>query len=139
MVSICEGSATMNQLVTPTEATASRRGSMMRFRFVIQEGQTPLTAVWANWVGNRSSKPVPSSAAGASRYFGTRFRYVPLGPVTTRILARAAVRPASASALVVLRFLWVAWNSATPSAMLALRSEEHTSELQSLRHLVCRL
>src|SRR5258705_8083646 len=41
--------------------------------------------------------------------------------------------------------LWAdAWarrqrRSGTPNPVDALRSEEHTSELQSLRHLVCRL
>src|SRR5437899_6366174 len=29
--------------------------------------------------------------------------------------------------------------TASPTTRIALRSEEHTSELQSLRHLVCRL
>src|SRR5262245_62548268 len=32
-----------------------------------------------------------------------------------------------------------AGSSKTPSRLLQVRSEEHTSELQSLRHLVCRL
>src|ERR1039458_10466982 len=35
-------------------------------------------------------------------------------------------------------FWGVAWGMPTPSSR-ACRSEEHTSELQSLRHLVCRL
>src|SRR5258705_7788321 len=30
-------------------------------------------------------------------------------------------------------------NMSTPRATASIRSEEHTSELQSLRHLVCRL
>src|SRR5258705_4761041 len=30
-------------------------------------------------------------------------------------------------------------DDAVPTASIAVRSEEHTSELQSLRHLVCRL
>src|SRR5437660_12925641 len=34
---------------------------------------------------------------------------------------------------------WTAWRSAGDSAAPAMRSEEHTSELQSRGHLVCRL
>src|SRR5258705_7864169 len=37
-------------------------------------------------------------------------------------------------------FVWAAFVlSSFPRAMLTMRSEEHTSELQSLRHVVCRL
>src|ERR1035438_9387315 len=31
------------------------------------------------------------------------------------------------------------WSAAGPGSQSLMRSEEHTSELQSLRHLVCRL
>src|SRR5947199_6540382 len=37
------------------------------------------------------------------------------------------------------RRLWLKAAKLTLAAALDLRSEEHTSELQSLRHLVCRL
>src|SRR5438045_9552067 len=33
----------------------------------------------------------------------------------------------------------ISWKPIAPVDILAVRSEEHTSELQSLRHLVCRL
>src|SRR5262245_65258886 len=35
--------------------------------------------------------------------------------------------------------LGMEWHLMSATAVIALRSEEHTSELQSLRHLVCRL
>src|SRR5262245_11719283 len=34
---------------------------------------------------------------------------------------------------------WVTWRRSPPAVLMEKRSEEHTSELQSLRHLVCRL
>src|SRR5947199_2723326 len=34
---------------------------------------------------------------------------------------------------------WKYYKAAEPAGGLVVRSEEHTSELQSLRHLVCRL
>src|ERR1039458_10745262 len=37
------------------------------------------------------------------------------------------------------RHAWFSPNSDSASRASAIRSEEHTSELQSLRHLVCRL
>src|ERR1035438_1763936 len=41
----------------------------------------------------------------------------------------------------IISMSWIGWAllSAAFAAATALRSEEHTSELQSLRHLVCRL
>src|SRR5258705_5665625 len=42
------------------------------------------------------------------------------------------------SSLELLPASWLAWMAA-PSATTSSGSEEHTSELQSLRHLVCRL
>src|SRR5437660_6983935 len=43
------------------------------------------------------------------------------------------------SSFVWLMFCVVAWVDAVPLAKNAARSEEHTSELQSRGHLVCRL
>src|SRR5438045_5250720 len=44
------------------------------------------------------------------------------------------------SALTLMRWPRAAdYSAADPFATIKLRSEEHTSELQSLRHLVCRL
>src|SRR5262245_62235734 len=48
---------------------------------------------------------------------------------SSRIAASASSRFTSNSA----------WRSLTPATSAFFRSEEHTSELQSLRHLVCRL
>src|SRR5947199_6688594 len=61
-----------------------------------------------------------------------------LFPYTTlfRSASRWSVKPSAC------RRRKLAWFSKTPIACLSIparRSEEHTSELQSLRHLVCRL
>src|SRR5205814_753598 len=54
-------------------------------------------------------------------------------PALARVFAEA-VHP------LLFAFDWIAWSAASmPSAAVTVRSEEHTSELQSLRHLVCRL
>src|ERR1035441_10955442 len=58
--------------------------------------------------------------------------------------ARAALRKALEDDVPEVSFaaakaLWMLHDPAGEQALLAVRSEEHTSELQSLRHLVCRL
>src|SRR5262245_63046965 len=56
----------------------------------------------------------------------------PSGPVRTAILP-----PEPSSTLTFPRNLYTVTGEA--AALSLMRSEEHTSELQSLRHLVCRL
>src|SRR2546422_5190209 len=54
-------------------------------------------------------------------------------PYVVRYFGRGIAPPASGVSLE----LWLSWQAAL--AVTAMRSEEHTSELQSRLHLVCRL
>src|SRR5258705_4232187 len=63
---------------------------------------------------------------------------LPISPAPA--MRQAASTPADATANPVSSLAAVASDAPTPATQVArLRSEEHTSELQSLRHLVCRL
>src|ERR1035438_10585973 len=57
-------------------------------------------------------------------------------PVPTRAGAAA---PRRINASFWINFMGLFWVGRKPGAPRSDRSEEHTSELQSLRHLVCRL
>src|SRR5262245_64239044 len=72
---------------------------------------------------------------------------IPSAPVTALVEARLTAPKPSVVPALSSRATWfgaLAWMSAVLPVLLALRptserSEEHTSELHSLRHLVCRL
>src|SRR5205814_7955327 len=66
--------------------------------------------------------------SAAFRGIAARYGRAPAGP-SNRWGARAGLPSGSRSSC----------RRKTPDTMSAIRSEEHTSELQSLRHLVCRL
>src|SRR3954449_6023753 len=56
--------------------------------------------------------------------------------------SRTRLRPASSSACMSASIAWTSWKrpiGAPPCLAVAARSEEHTSELQSHSHLVCRV
>src|SRR5437899_11135341 len=59
-------------------------------------------------------------------------------PAIDRTILKAAERQFSHSGRGRARRVWW-WTRLTTALALVVRSEEHTSELQSLRHLVCRL
>src|ERR1017187_8470414 len=134
MVSIVLGSAAVYQLVSPYVATASKRGSTMGTMARTNAGTSAEDAVAARVIGLVIWTAMPSRAAGMIRYFGIRFRIVPLGAVCLRIALRAAVMLATAArAFVPVRFLCVPWNSGTPSAMFALAViTAHTASLSSV-------
>src|SRR5262245_64424989 len=79
-------------------------------------------AVFAGSSGGRSSQPADASptAPGAAD-----------APADIRAVDFGEVAPPGSACAEGLRF--------TPPAAIPVRSEEHTSELQSLRQLVCRL
>src|SRR5438045_6676120 len=61
-----------------------------------------------------------------------------LFPYTTFFRSTTSTRPGSSRAAATSRKPWTS-STAAGSSGVEERSEEHTSELQSLRHLVCRL
>src|SRR5258705_1667594 len=63
--------------------------------------------------------------------YTTLFRSTRTAPPSDRIISSRAVTAHMVSCAI--------WRQASRSFAKARRSEEHTSELQSLRHLVCRL
>src|ERR1035437_4864583 len=134
IVSIELGSAAVYQFVSPTLATASNRGSTIGTMARTNAGTSAEDAVAARLIGLVIWTAMPSSAAGMIRYLGIRFRIVPLGAVCLRIALRAAVMLTTAArAFVPVRFLCVAWNSGTPSAMFALAViTAHTASLSSV-------
>src|SRR5205814_8892172 len=77
------------------------------------------------------SKTCENNSPTTSATGGTRGRTCDRGR-TTRCITRYIATPNAAPHDTGRRL-------STPSHRLARRSEEHTSELQSLRHLVCRL
>src|SRR5205814_10296313 len=91
----------------------------------------------------------PYTTLFRSRMVILRDNDMPLAPEMTRYRSQAARYSASADAAVTVRGLKPPVHCcAAPSASdgsdasvmpASRRSEEHTSELQSLRHLVCRL
>src|SRR5437899_5534759 len=63
----------------------------------------------------------------------------PLFPYTTLFRSTAAAARTSPRAIPRSSKRWRRCPSSAPCSARRARSEEHTSELQSLRHLVCRL
>src|SRR5262245_62960088 len=59
--------------------------------------------------------------------------------VATSGMSGQRVSPVTARQRIVPALMWGAAGGIEPELNCAVRSEEHTSELQSLRHLVCRL
>src|SRR5205814_7274563 len=81
----------------------------------------------------RPALPVPlerAIAAGLAKSPADR-------PRTARAFVGALARPARERRVSARQVAWMA--TASGVAIIGWRSEEHTSELQSLRHLVCRL
>src|SRR5690625_3617966 len=82
----------------------------------------------------RRARPHPgrprSAPAGAGRFGAARFRATQAGGAAGAFPARWRRRA---------RRLGDRWQQVWPGELLHLRSEEHTSELQSRGHLVCRL
>src|SRR5205814_8244994 len=65
---------------------------------------------------------------------------VPISAIEAREVARVVQRmPAERKEIILRRFAEAREKLADAEMLDPLRSEEHTSELQSLRHLVCRL
>src|SRR3989441_4233170 len=123
----------------------------LRFKYLLEQGQTGLSTAFdmPALMGYDADHPRARGEVGKEGVsistlddFERLFADIPLGDVTTSMTINCTASVALAMYLAIADKQGVAWDrigGTMQNDMLKERSEEHTSELQSLAYLVCRL